>query len=187
VSCGVGRRLGSDPLLLWLWCRPAAVAPIRLLAWEPPYAVGVALEKAKQSKQTNKQKTQKLKPSNTCYLYIIISQSSEGGFAGFPLLGVGSPELGPLTLPCFCGKTPPPGPPVSSTGAQELQASSCQPHPSLQASPLISKHSPLHLLWGSLPFRKLSEHGGGWTAHFRGISLVPKAAQCLGALGARMA
>ena len=27
-----------------LWCRPAAVAPIRPLAWEPPYAVGVALK-----------------------------------------------------------------------------------------------------------------------------------------------
>ena len=25
---------GSGPLLLWLWCRPAAAAPIRPLAWE---------------------------------------------------------------------------------------------------------------------------------------------------------
>ena len=32
VSCGVGRRLGSDPTLLWLWCRLAAVALIRPLA-----------------------------------------------------------------------------------------------------------------------------------------------------------
>ena len=31
VSCGGGRRCGSDPVLLWLWCRPAAVAPIRPL------------------------------------------------------------------------------------------------------------------------------------------------------------
>ena len=30
-------------VLLWLWCRPAAAAPIRPLAWEPPYAAGVAL------------------------------------------------------------------------------------------------------------------------------------------------
>ena len=28
VSCGVGRRCNSDPALLWLWCTPAAVAPI---------------------------------------------------------------------------------------------------------------------------------------------------------------
>jgi len=40
----------KDPALLWLWCRPAAVAPIRLLAWEPPYAVGAALKKAKKSR-----------------------------------------------------------------------------------------------------------------------------------------
>jgi len=44
VSYGVGGRYGSDLVLLWLWCRLAAVAPIRPLAWEPPYAVGVALK-----------------------------------------------------------------------------------------------------------------------------------------------
>ena len=43
MSCGVGRRRGSDPALLW--CRPAATARIRRLAWEPPYAVGAALKK----------------------------------------------------------------------------------------------------------------------------------------------
>ena len=44
MHCGVGRRWGSDPLLLWLWCRPAAVAPIRPLAWKLPYAAGTALK-----------------------------------------------------------------------------------------------------------------------------------------------
>ena len=44
VSCGIGRRCGSDPRLLWLRCRPAAVATIRTLAWEPPYAVDAALK-----------------------------------------------------------------------------------------------------------------------------------------------
>jgi len=47
MSCGVGCRCGSDPALLWLWHRLAATAPIIPLAWEPPYATGVALEKAK--------------------------------------------------------------------------------------------------------------------------------------------
>jgi len=37
----------KDPVLLWLWCRLAAVAPIQPLAWEPPYAVGVALKSKK--------------------------------------------------------------------------------------------------------------------------------------------
>ena len=45
ASCGVGRRRGSDLELLWLWCRPVAVAPIQHLAWEPPYATDVALKK----------------------------------------------------------------------------------------------------------------------------------------------
>ena len=54
----MGRRRGSDPELLWLWCRPAAVTPIGPLAWEPPYAMGVALEKAK--RQKNKIKYNKM-------------------------------------------------------------------------------------------------------------------------------
>ena len=47
MSCGVGRRRGSDPALLQLWCKPVATAPIRPLAWEPTYAAGAALEKEK--------------------------------------------------------------------------------------------------------------------------------------------
>ena len=38
ASCGVGCRWNLDPMLLWLWCRPATVALIRPLAWESPYA-----------------------------------------------------------------------------------------------------------------------------------------------------
>ena len=48
MSCGVGRRHGSDPALLWLWRRPVATALIRPLAWEPPYAAGAAVKKEKQ-------------------------------------------------------------------------------------------------------------------------------------------
>ena len=47
MSCGVGHRRGSYPVLLWLWCRPAAIALIQPLAWEPPYAMGAAQEVAK--------------------------------------------------------------------------------------------------------------------------------------------
>ena len=45
MSYSVGCRCGSDLALLWLWCRPAATAPIRLLAWEPLCAMGTALKK----------------------------------------------------------------------------------------------------------------------------------------------
>ena len=37
----------EDPALLWLWCSPAAGAPIQPLAWEPPYAAGAALKRTK--------------------------------------------------------------------------------------------------------------------------------------------
>ena len=57
MSCGVGRRWGSDPVLLWLWYRLAATDPMRPLAWVPPYATGVALEKATRQKQKQKNKT----------------------------------------------------------------------------------------------------------------------------------
>ena len=36
---------------LWLWYRPAAVVPIRPLAWEPPYAVVAALKGQKTKKK----------------------------------------------------------------------------------------------------------------------------------------
>ena len=51
MSCGIDCRLGSDPELLWLWCRLVVTAPIRPLAGEPPYAEGVVLEKAKRLKK----------------------------------------------------------------------------------------------------------------------------------------
>ena len=53
VSCGVGCRRGLDPALQWLWRRPVATAPIRPLAWEPPYAAEAA---QRNSKKTKKQK-----------------------------------------------------------------------------------------------------------------------------------
>ena len=51
MSCGIGCRCGSDLALLWLWYRPAAVALIQLLAWEPPNAMVVTLKnKSKKTK-----------------------------------------------------------------------------------------------------------------------------------------
>ena len=52
VSCSLGQRLGSDPMLLWLWCKQTATAPIWPLAWELPYAAGGTL-KSKKQKQNN--------------------------------------------------------------------------------------------------------------------------------------
>ena len=53
VSCGVGCRRSSDPALLWLWRKPVATAPIRLLAgnfhllWSSPRKGKKTLKKKK--------------------------------------------------------------------------------------------------------------------------------------------
>ena len=48
MSCGLGRRHGSD---LELLCKPAAIALIQPLAWEHPYATGVAPKRQKKKKR----------------------------------------------------------------------------------------------------------------------------------------
>ena len=40
------------------WCKLAAIAPIRPLAWEPPYATGAALKRQKKKRQ---------KPEHKCF------------------------------------------------------------------------------------------------------------------------
>ena len=59
MSCVVGRRCGPVPVLLWLWHRPVATAPIRPLAWEPACATGAALENTKKKKKRPKRKKKK--------------------------------------------------------------------------------------------------------------------------------
>ena len=50
MSCGAGRRCGLDLALLCLWCRPAAEALIKPLAWEPPHAMGAVLTRKKKKR-----------------------------------------------------------------------------------------------------------------------------------------
>ena len=57
MSYGLGYRRGSDLVLLWLWYRPAAAAPIRPLTWEPPYAAGAGLKRKKNIKKQKQNKT----------------------------------------------------------------------------------------------------------------------------------
>ena len=71
MSCGVGRRCGSDPELLWLQCRPVATARIRPLAWEPPHAEGATLEKTKrQQTKTNSNPPYKKQDNDICSLLL---------------------------------------------------------------------------------------------------------------------
>ena len=66
MRCGVGHRFGSNLALLGLWHKPAAVAPIGPLAWEPPYALSgihfVLIEDQK---------------VNKCLLYWILEDQSQ--------------------------------------------------------------------------------------------------------------
>ena len=59
MSCGVGHRHGSDLVVLWLWHRAVATAPIRHLAWEPPHAAGTALKRQKAKKKKEKKEKEK--------------------------------------------------------------------------------------------------------------------------------
>ena len=42
----------KDPVVLWLWCRPAVTAPVRPLAWELPHATSAALQIKKTKTKT---------------------------------------------------------------------------------------------------------------------------------------
>ena len=57
MNCGVGRKLSSDPIWLWLWL--AATPPSRPPAREPPYAWGVALIRQKKKRKKEKEKKTK--------------------------------------------------------------------------------------------------------------------------------
>ena len=53
MSCGVGHRGSSDLMWLWLWLwhTPAAIAPIKPLAWELLYTTGAALKSKKKKEK----------------------------------------------------------------------------------------------------------------------------------------
>ena len=48
---GLAQWVG-DLALLWLWCKPAAVAPIQPLVWKLPYAMGAALKIKKEKRNS---------------------------------------------------------------------------------------------------------------------------------------
>ena len=77
MSCDVGCRRSSDPTLLWLRRRLAAIATIGPLAWEPPYAMGAAVENAK------RQKKKKIP-----YRIFFISSSVNGQLGCFHILAI---------------------------------------------------------------------------------------------------
>ena len=75
MSCGVGHRRCSDPVLLWLWCRLGAVAPTQPLAREPPCASGASL-KTKSKKRERKRETD----SQTFKIYLWLPKGRDMGW-----------------------------------------------------------------------------------------------------------
>ena len=71
MSCGVGRRCGSD--LAWMWL--AAVAQIQPLAWGPPYAADSSLKK-KNKKDKKKKERKKFNKHEINELYDNTKQSN---------------------------------------------------------------------------------------------------------------
>ena len=56
VSGGVGHRCGLDLALLWLWCRPEAVALIRSLDCHTPYDMCVAIKGKERRKERKRER-----------------------------------------------------------------------------------------------------------------------------------
>ena len=56
MSCGVGRRHGSGPLLLWLWCRLAATARI----WPPCLGTSICCGSSPKKNKRQKKKNYNL-------------------------------------------------------------------------------------------------------------------------------
>ena len=56
MSYGVGRRHGLDPMLLELWCRLAAAAPIQPLVWGCQYTADMALKRKEKNKKERKKR-----------------------------------------------------------------------------------------------------------------------------------
>ena len=51
----------KDPMLLWVWYRPAGTALIHSLAWAPPNAMGVALKSQKTKKERKGGRKEKMR------------------------------------------------------------------------------------------------------------------------------
>ena len=99
VSCDVGHRQGLDPV--WLWDRPAATAPIRPLAWEPPYAMGTALKRQKDKKEKEKKERKEVPGSLQAHVPSICGSTQGEG------LSISTPRLQEPLEPHLCNRNAP--------------------------------------------------------------------------------
>ena len=94
MNCGVGHRHDSDPVFPWLWCKPAATAPILPLAWELPYVTGAAKKKKKERKKRKEKKKKRSQRGNGGIQTLAISLFSPSTWRqGSAQLSVPHPNL----------------------------------------------------------------------------------------------
>ena len=77
-------------MLLWLWGRLAAAAPILPLAWELPYAIGRKKERKKEGKKERKKEKerQKRKKENLFLTFTCYTISLNFSFLTSEILGI---------------------------------------------------------------------------------------------------
>ena len=94
MSSGVGHRRDSDLACLWLWRRPATVALIRPLAWEPPHT-GCSPKKIKRQKKKKKERKRKQESEMEKKLALLNIMSREGqeDIRGGEILGEGTASV----------------------------------------------------------------------------------------------
>ena len=69
----------KDLALLWLWCRAADAALIQPLAWEHPYASGVALKgKIKKKKERDFKCSFMFELESKCFTWKVSSEAGGG-------------------------------------------------------------------------------------------------------------
>ena len=74
----------EDLMLLWLWCRQAAVAPIRPLAWELPYAMGAALKSKKKRGDNGPDLVQRPQFARLCSKLLVLMGQVQWILRGLP-------------------------------------------------------------------------------------------------------
>ena len=115
----MGHRCSSDPALPWLWCRPAAAAPIQPLVWERPCAAGAALKSQTKQKKASLSPRQGRAPLESAAvnsdLHVLLS--SPAALEEFSGLRCHLPTWNPNILPAPAPGSPPTGlrPPRSTS------------------------------------------------------------------------
>ena len=133
ASCGLGHRCGSDPVLLWLWCRLAALMPP--LTWELLYTAGGAVKRKKRERN----RLRNLQVQEQCWrwpprardqpILAGVPASASGCFTADRL------RLGP-PLRRECGESAEPSRPASHSASKKMRTSSWRtPSPSLHLTP----------------------------------------------------